>query len=134
MNSEVINNAPNTDNVSIPCRALIFGRNESVTSCLAAGHDQLSGRLNVGQRKENLPLAFVLGGSAVAGFPVTKEFFDDVERMLNTHPSAGLYLLDILLKRFGFAVSKFLDLAALAGHTCQSKTLPTFSGRLATPV
>jgi hypothetical protein len=78
-------------------------------------------------------LAFVLRNAAIAGFPMAKEILDDVKGVLHACPDAGFQSFRVLGQSFDFDPGSFFTWPRLRA-TCQSTSLPSFSGRFAAPV
>lgn len=65
------------------------------------------------QRKE---LCSVFGQAAIARFTMTEQVLDDMKRMLDFRPDAGLQILQLFRQAPQFIVGQSLAFGALHGH------------------
>ena len=91
-----------------------------------------AGQQQIGKGEQRIELRGVLGQAAITRFSMTEQILDDMERMLDFRPDAGLQMLQLFRQASQFLLGSALRLERFMA-TCHVTALPTFSGRFSTP-
>ena len=75
-----------------------------------------AGQQQIGKGEQRIELRGVLGQAAITRFSMTEQILDDMERMLDFRPDAGLQMLQLFRQASQFIVGQRLAFEALHGH------------------
>lgn len=91
-----------------------------------------TGQYQVGKGEQGKKLCSVLGQATIARLTMTEQVLDDMKRMLDFYPHAGLQMLHFSVRRPSLLLGSALRLERFIA-TCHVTDLPMFSGRFSTP-